>query len=58
LAKASSVSKTTIARVELGLYVPFASTLRKLAAALGVEPSALIDPGEMLEHRRGKETAA
>jgi transcriptional regulator with XRE-family HTH domain len=55
LAEKAGVSKTTVARAEIGQLVPHPKNIRKLAEALGVEPSALIGPDEML--RAGKEAA-
>ena len=43
LAVASGVSKSTIVKFEQGLIRPHPSTLRKLAAALGVEAHELIE---------------
>jgi transcriptional regulator with XRE-family HTH domain len=55
LAEKSGVSKGAIARAELGQAIPQPRNIRKLAAALGVEPSELMDSEEMLD--RGKEAA-
>ena len=45
LAEKSGVAETTINRVEKGHHEPRFSTVRKLAEALRVEPSALVgDP--------------
>src|SRR4051812_40693090 len=41
LAVQSGVSKTTIVNIEAGRIRPHPATLRKLAAALGLEPGAL-----------------
>ncbi len=43
LAERSGVTRSTISRLEDGLQEARPSTLRKLAAALGVEPGELID---------------
>lgn len=45
LAKASGISRGTIARIENDAKPAELSTVRKLAAALGVEASALMAPG-------------
>jgi transcriptional regulator with XRE-family HTH domain len=42
LADKSGVSKLTITRAEAGKVMPHPRTIRKLAAALGVEPAALV----------------
>ena len=42
LAKASGVSKQTITRMESGTNVPLFDTIEKVAAALEVDPAALI----------------
>ena len=45
LAEQSGVAASTIVRIEQGVVVPNPSTLRKLATALGVDPSELVtDP--------------
>jgi transcriptional regulator with XRE-family HTH domain len=44
LAAAAGVSRTTVARAELGLIVPQPSTVRKLARALGCRPVDLMLP--------------
>lgn len=43
LATRAAVGRTTIARIESGANPAEARTLRKLAQALGVEPSALVE---------------
>jgi transcriptional regulator with XRE-family HTH domain len=43
LAKKAGVSRVTVARVEACLDDPQPRTVRKLAAALGVEPEALME---------------
>lgn len=45
LAAKSGVSKTTIMKSEAGAIRPHPSTIRKLAAALDVEPSELVTLG-------------
>lgn len=42
LAELAGVAETTIIRIEQGGGVPNPSTVRKLAAALGVAPAALV----------------
>jgi transcriptional regulator with XRE-family HTH domain len=42
LAERSGVSKLTVTRAEAGKVMPHPRTIRKLAAALGVEPATLI----------------
>ena len=50
LARRSGLSKSTVNRLEQGLQDARISTVRKLAAALGVSASALLDsePGSQL----------
>lgn len=43
LAEKAGVSKATIVKAEAGAIHPHPSTLRKLAAALGVEAAELLD---------------
>lgn len=43
LAQRSGVGKASISRIETGHHVPRFSTIKKLAAALDVEPQELID---------------
>ncbi len=45
LAEKSGVSKSTIILFEQGKIQPHPSTIRKLAAALDVEPSSLVGSG-------------
>ena len=45
LSAETGISISNISRIERGQQVPRISTVRKLAAALGVEPDALIDWG-------------
>lgn len=48
LATLSQVSRPTIARIERGDWLPQFRTVRKLAAALNVEPEALVpDPAQL-----------
>lgn len=42
LATKAGVAKTTIVGIETGHHEPRLSTIRKLAAALGVEPAELV----------------
>jgi transcriptional regulator with XRE-family HTH domain len=44
LAAGAGVSVATIRRIEAGAAVPHPRTVRKLAAALGVEPVSLVAP--------------
>jgi transcriptional regulator with XRE-family HTH domain len=44
LAKESGVARTTILRLENGADAPYPSTTRKLAKALGVKVTALMEP--------------
>jgi len=44
LAERAGISRITVARLEAGVDEPRPATTRKLAAALGVEPEALMDP--------------
>ncbi len=46
LADLAGTTKANISRIETGLQRPRPSTLKRLAAALGVEPDALVDWGE------------
>lgn len=43
LAKSTGISVTSISRIENGAHKPRFSTVKKLAAALGVEPERLIE---------------
>jgi transcriptional regulator with XRE-family HTH domain len=52
LADAAAVSRTTIARIEAGEIVPYPRTVRKLAEALGVQPSELASPEELTRPKR------
>ena len=47
LSQRSGVGKASISRIESGRHVPRFSTIRKLAAALGVDPQALIERNEI-----------
>lgn len=44
LAQQAGVSRSALARIELGEVEPRPSTLRKLAAALNVQPAELMEP--------------
>jgi transcriptional regulator with XRE-family HTH domain len=46
LAEQAGVSRQTIVRLESGLQEPYPPTIRKIAAALGVEPAELMGPIE------------
>lgn len=54
LAEKAGTTEATVNRLENGLQDPRMSTLRKLAAALGVEPADLIDWDATTEEERGK----
>ena len=43
LAKKAGISRAYLARLEMGLHDPHLSRLRKLAKALGVKVSTLVD---------------
>jgi transcriptional regulator with XRE-family HTH domain len=45
LAREAGLTPATLSRIEAGLQEPYMSTVRKLAAALGVEPADLMEPG-------------
>lgn len=42
LSKASGITEASISRIESGLHEPRISTVKKLAAALGIEPRQLV----------------
>jgi len=44
LAEKAGITRATLSRLEAGAENPYPSTIRKLAAALGVEPQALMEP--------------
>lgn len=46
LAALAGMTHTQISRIETGLSEPYPSTVRKLAAALGVDPTDLMEPIE------------
>lgn len=46
LADKAGITRATLSRLEAGAENPYPSTIRKLAAALGVEPQALMEPEE------------
>ncbi len=46
LAAKAGIGKNTVNRIERNRAEPHMSTLRKLAAALGVEPSELVKVGD------------
>lgn len=43
LAARSGITQTSISAIEVGKHEPRISTVRRLAAALGVEPEELLD---------------
>jgi transcriptional regulator with XRE-family HTH domain len=47
LAERAGLTKLTISRLEAGRAAPHARTVRKLAAALGVEPGDLARPEDV-----------
>jgi transcriptional regulator with XRE-family HTH domain len=53
LAKQAGVSVMTVKRLESGLTTPYGRTIRRLAAALGVEASQLALPGDVKVRGRG-----
>jgi transcriptional regulator with XRE-family HTH domain len=55
LAAVAGIHRATIARIELGDYVPMLKTIRALATALGVEPAELVSVEEL---ERAGEAAA
>ena len=57
LAAAAGVSTRTIVQVETGQIVPRFATLKKIAAALGVEPAAITEFARAIEEA-GKDLAA
>ncbi len=58
LATAAGVSTRTIVQVEAGQIVPRFATLKKIAAALGVEPAEITEFAAAIEETsRGKEAA-
>jgi len=44
LAEKAGITRATLSRLEAGAENPYPSTIRKLAAALGVEPQVLMEP--------------
>src|ERR1700694_1821252 len=44
LAEKGGITRATLSRLEAGAETPYPSTIRKLAAALGVEPQVLMEP--------------
>ena len=58
LAEAAGVSTRTIVQVEAGQIVPRFATLKKIAAALGVEPAEIVEFAAAIEAAaRGEEAA-
>ena len=56
LARRAGLHALTVTRLEAGATAPSTRTVRALAVALGVEPSALATPNEVAELRRLKGT--
>ena len=56
LSRAAGVAPKTISDIEAGSIVPQFGTMRKLAAALGVEPAAVAEFAAAIE-ARGKAAA-
>lgn len=54
LAGRARVAKVTIARIESGATVPTFSTIKRLAEALGVDPSELVPDVSSLRQARNK----
>lgn len=46
LAMLAGISRVAVVRIEAGDSEPYPSTVRKLAAALNVEPAELMEPAE------------
>ncbi|HEV2126346.1 MAG TPA: helix-turn-helix transcriptional regulator [Chloroflexota bacterium] len=46
LAKAAGINRVTIAKIESGRVEPYPATVRKIAAALDVQPFELMGPEE------------
>ncbi len=58
LAEAAGVATRTIVQIEAGRLTPRFVTMRKIAAALGVEPSAVTEFAAAIEEAgRGEEAA-
>ena len=57
LAERTGMSRATISRIESGQQRPRISTVRKLAAALGVTPETLIDWSDEELQEMGKAAA-
>jgi transcriptional regulator with XRE-family HTH domain len=59
LAERTGVAESTISRIESGLQRPRISTIRKVAAGLGVPPEELIDwNGEVVDDQWGNAAAS
>jgi transcriptional regulator with XRE-family HTH domain len=59
LAEAAGINRVTLANIESGRADPRPTTIRKLAAALGVEPAVLMGPEpESESDGQGKALAA
>lgn len=57
LAEKAGISRNTLYRIESGQYAAYPRTVRKLADALGVQPTALVSMEE-LRTSRGNAQAA
>ncbi len=58
LAEAAGVSTRTIVQIEAGQIMPRFATLKKIAAALGVEPAEIAEFAAAIEEAgRGEEAA-
>lgn len=57
LAEKAGISRNTLYRIESGQYAAYPKTIRKLAEALGVEPTALVSMEELRESRGNAQAA-
>jgi transcriptional regulator with XRE-family HTH domain len=57
LAEKAGISRNTLYRIESGQYTAYPKTVRKIAAALGVQPTDLVSMEE-LRTARGNAQAA
>lgn len=58
LAQMAGLNRVTVNTIEAGHAEPRAGTIRKLAHALGVEPSDLMTPNPAIDALAGKALAA